>query len=181
MQGRGAAQAIGLALAMSSAPAAQAQHWDVQMPGMSHHFERPRKRGAVWNERHDGFGLQRTVELDAARLHAGWVWRESAGVMVDSFGNPGAYAGAGLAWRQRRARFDVDAGLAPMLLYRTTRFDDWRGPAPLKLIPAVLPTFSLQHRPSGTGANIIAVPALTMGADFRMPGLVFVQLTRRLD
>ncbi len=180
MRGRGAWLALALACGCATEVRAQGQHWDMQMPGMSHHFDKPRKRGAQWNESHDGFGLQRSVALDDG-IGSGWVWRDSVGVMVDSFGNPGGYAGAGPAWRERRANFDIDAGLAPMLLYRTTRFDDWRGPAPMRLIPAVLPTLTLQHRPSGAGANIIAVPSMNLGGDYRMPGLVFLQFTRRMD
>jgi hypothetical protein len=37
-----------------------------------------------------------------------------------------------------------------------------------------------QHRGSGAGANIIAMPSVNFGGDFRMPGLAFVQFARRM-
>ena len=167
----------------SGVPAhATASNWELQLPGMSQHFEKPRKRGAEWNQYHEGMGLQRTIDVDRNRLDGGWVLRYSGGFMLDSYGNESGYLGAGLAWRRRSTIFDVDAGVAPMLLYRTTRFDDpRRGPAPLRLIPAMLPTLSVEHRQSGIGANIILVPAMDLGRDFRMPGLAFVQFTRKLE
>jgi hypothetical protein len=67
-----------------------------------------------------------------------------------------------------------------MLLYRTTRFDGARGPAPYKLIPIVMPLLSVEHRASGIGANMTVLPAGNFGKELRFPGLVFVQFTYRL-
>src|SRR5256885_1516003 len=74
---------------------------------------------------------------------------------------------------------EVDLSVAPMLLYRTTRFDDTRGSAPLKLIPVVMPLLSVEHRSSGIGANLTVLPGGNFGKDLQFPGLVFLQFTYR--
>jgi hypothetical protein len=162
------------------APAATAQlstsgkQWALQLTGISHHFGKPRQTGMRFNETHDGLGMQQT------QSRQGWITTVSFGVMKDSYDNQSAYAGGAVARRLRGHDLSVDVCLAPMLLYRTTRFDDWRGDAPLRLIPALLPTVTLNHR-DGLGANLVALPRGNYGQNFKLPGVVFLQVTQRLQ
>lgn len=161
-----------LSAVVSPAVAQQAprETWELQLPGISHHFGKPEVAGRSYNEFHDGLGLQLT------RVKPAYVTRYTAGFMRDSFNKQGGYAGASLAWRAMDGDFTVDAGAAAMLLYRTTGFkrDD------LKLIPVVLPMLSIEHKASGIGGNLTVLPAGNFGKDLRFPGLIFLQFTYRL-
>lgn len=150
------------------------QSWELQLPGYSHHFSPPQQPGRHWTDFHDGLGAQRTTRNDDV------VVRFTGGFMRDSFDNQGLYAGAAFGWRLLRGDVEVDLSAAPMLLYRTTRFDDASGPAPLKLIPVVMPILSFEHRASGIGANLTILPGGNFGKDLQFPGLVFIQFTYRL-
>lgn len=148
--------------------------WELQLPGVSHHFSSPQQAGRHWTDFHDGLGVQRTTRNDNL------VVRYTAGFMRDSFNNQGLYAGGAIGLRLMRGDVEVDLSAAPMLLYRTTRFDDAAGQAPLKLIPVVMPLLSLEHRASGIGANLTILPGGNFGKDLQFPGLVFIQFTYRL-
>jgi hypothetical protein len=165
--------ACALALVAVEAVAGE-QSWELHLPGYSHHFSSPQQPGRHWADLHDGLGLQRTTRNDDT------VVRFTAGFMRDSFDNQGLYAGGAIGVRLLRGDVEVDVSAAPMLLYRTTRFDDAHGPAPLKLIPVVMPLLSFEHRASGIGANLTVLPGGNFGKDLQFPGLVFIQLTYRL-
>lgn len=147
---------------------------ELQLPGVSHHFGAPSQAGRSWTDFHDGLGVQKT-ERDTSL-----VVRYTAGFMRDSFNNQGLYAGGSIGLRLHEGEFEVDVSAAPMLLYRTTRFDDARGNAPLKLIPVVMPLLSFEHRPSRIGGNLTILPGGNFGKDLKFPGLVFIQFTYRL-
>lgn len=123
---------------------------------------------------HDGLGLQWTMRRPAT------VVRYTAGFMRDSFANQGLYGGASLGARLFTGTVQVDASVAAMLLYRTTRFDDESGRAPYKLIPVLMPLLAIEHVTSGVGANVTVLPGGNFGKDLSFPGLVFIQFTYRL-
>lgn len=153
--------------------AAGDESWELHLPGYSHHFSAPQAPGRHWTDFHDGLGVQRTTRNED------WVVRYTGGFMRDSFHNQGLYAGGAIGYRLMRGDVEVDISAAPMVLYRTTRFDDATGNAPLKLIPVVMPILSIEHRASGIGANVTVLPGGNFGKDLQFPGLVFVQLTYR--
>src|SRR2546429_559643 len=100
---------------------------ELQLPGFSYHFSPPKQAGRSWTDFHDGLGVQLTTR------NPNVVARYTAGFMRDSFDNQGLYAGGAIGLRLLEGNVEVDISVAPMLLYRTTRFDDARGSAPLKL------------------------------------------------
>jgi hypothetical protein len=150
------------------------ESWELHLPGYSHHFSSPQQAGHHWTDFHDGLGVQRTTRNDD------WVVRYTGGFMRDSFNNQGLYAGGAIGLRLLRGDLEVDLSAAPMLLYRTTRFDDATGQAPLKLIPVVMPILSFEHRASGIGGNLTILPGGNFGKDLQFPGLIFIQFTYRL-
>lgn len=150
--------------------------WELQLPGISHHFGTPSQANKSYRHFHDGLGIQRT---DDRGEH---VVRYSAGFMRDSFGHQGLYIGGSVGYRFNPSdTWRTDVSAAPMLLYRTTRFDDQvHGNAPYRWIPIVLPVVAVQHKPSGIGANIIATPGGNFGKNLKFPGLIYAQFTYRL-
>jgi hypothetical protein len=149
------------------------ESFELQLPGVSHHFSKPQQPGRDWTDFHDGLGVQLTQRYET------WVVRYTAGFMRDSFNNQGAYAGGSLGLRLLEGSVEIDLSAAPMLLYRTTRFDDETGRAKLKLIPVVMPILSFEHRASGIGGNLTVLPGGNFGKDLQFPGLVFLQFTYR--
>jgi len=147
---------------------------ELQLPGFSHHFSPPKQAGRSWTDFHDGLGVQFTTRGEDV------VVRYTAGFMRDSFDNQGLYAGGSIGLRVLEGNVEVDLSAAPMLLYRTTRFDDAQGDAPLKLIPVIMPLLSFEHRPSGIGGNLTVLPGGNFGKDLQFPGLIFLQFTYRL-
>lgn len=143
---------------------------DLQLPGVSHHFGAPKQVGKAWNELHDGLGIQST------RVRNDYVRRYTAGFMRDSFGKQGLYAGVSFGLRLIDGDVTMDVAAAPMLLYRTTRFDS----SDRKAIVVALPTVSVQHKASGIGANLTVLPAGNFGKDLKFPGLIYLQFTYRL-
>ncbi|GIL04053.1 hypothetical protein FBR04_03270 [Betaproteobacteria bacterium PRO7] len=144
--------------------------WHLHLPAVSHHFGPPADETRSWNELHDGLGVQRTAVRDRR------VSRMTAGFMRDSFGRQGLYLGAALGLRRQAHGWSFDATLAPMVLYRTRSFASSARAA----IPLLLPMFSIEHRASGFGANLTALPAGNFGKQLRFPGLMFVQFTYRV-
>jgi hypothetical protein len=166
--------AVGTFLAAPARADESPATWELQLPGLSYHFGSPHQPGKKYREFHDGLGLQRTS------VHPNYVVRYTAGFLRDSFNNQGLYAGASISYRFYDEGLKAELGLAPMLLYRTTRFDNDRGNAPLKLIPIIMPMVILDHPSSGFGANITVLPGGNFGKGLNFPGLVFVQLTYRI-
>jgi hypothetical protein len=148
--------------------------WELHLPGWSYHFGSPQQPGRHWADYHDGLGLQRTTRNEDT------VVRYTGGFVRDSFNNQGLYAGGAIGWRLLRGDCDVDLSAAPMLFYRTTRFDDARGKAPYKLIPVIMPILSVEHSASGIGTNVTVLPGGNFGKDLHFPGLFFFQITYRL-
>lgn len=155
------------------ANASSAASWELQLPGLSYHFGSPHQPGKSYRYFHDGLGLQRT------EVRPNYVLRFTAGFVRDSFNNHGLYAGGSIGYRFYDQGLKAELAAAPMLLYRTLRFDNASGNAPLRLIPIVLPMLVLDHPASGLGANITALPGGKFGKDLNFPGMVFVQLTYR--
>lgn len=147
---------------------------ELQLPGVSYHFSPPKQEGRSWTDFHDGLGVQFTTRGENL------VVRYAAGFMRDSFDNQGLYAGGSLGLRVLEGNVEVDLSAAPMLLYRTTRFDDAQGSAPLKLIPVIMPLLSFEHRPSGIGGNLTVLPGGNFGKDLQFPGLAYLQFTYRI-
>jgi hypothetical protein len=147
---------------------------ELQLPGISYHFSPPQDPNRSWTDFHDGLGVQFT------NRNPQLVVRYTAGFMRDSFNNQGLYAGGSVGWRFLQGDVEMDISAAPMLLYRTTRFDDVRGEAPLKLIPVIMPLLSFEHRRSGIGGNLTVLPGGNFGKDLEFPGLIFLQFTYRL-
>ncbi|HYS14651.1 MAG TPA: hypothetical protein VEN28_15175 [Burkholderiaceae bacterium] len=158
----------------AAAVSAAEESVELQLPGFSHHFSPPKLQGRSWTDFHDGLGVQLTTR------NPNLVFRYTGGFMRDSFNNQGLYAGGAVGVRLLEGNLEADLSLAPMLLYRTTRFDDARGSAPLKLIPVVMPLLSFEHRPSGIGGNLTVLPGGNFGKDLQFPGLIFLQFTYRL-
>jgi len=150
------------------------QSWEVQLPGVSYHFSPPQQPGHHWTDFHDGLGVQNTTRNENTTI------RYTAGFMRDSFNNQGLYAGGSIGLRLLEGNVEIDLSAAPMLLYRTTRFDDARGPAPYKLIPIIMPLLSIEHRASGFGGNLTILPGGNFGKDLQFPGLIFIQFTYRV-
>jgi hypothetical protein len=147
---------------------------ELQLPGFSYHFSPPKQEGRSWTDFHDGLGVQFTTRYPQLTV------RYTAGFMRDSFNNQGLYAGGSVGLRLLEGDVEVDLSAAPMLLYRTTHFDDAQGDAPLKLIPVIMPLLSFEHRASGIGANLTVLPGGNFGKDLQFPGLIFLQFTYRL-
>lgn len=165
--------------ALPAAAAAAGIEWDVQLTGVSHHFDKPSRPGFEWNQKHDGVGIQRTIDRNDS-LGGGWITRQSLGAMVDSFGRQGAYAGVGLFWRDRGRWATVDYGVVSMLLYRAVELDVGRREATMRLIPAVLPSVGWKHLYSGFGLNLVAVPRARLGEQMQSPGVLYLQATLAL-
>lgn len=157
---------------LAAAPAVAAPAtWELHLPGVSHHFGKPKVPGRSYNEFHDGLGLQRT------EVRPSYVLRYSAGFMRDSFDKQGGYVGGSIGVRVIDGAYSVDLTAAPMLLYRTTGFTR----TDRKFIPILLPMVSFEHKATGLGANLTVLPAGNFGKDMRFPGLVYLQFTYRLQ
>lgn len=150
----------------------------VQLPGFSHHFDKPRYkdgslvRGRQFNENNWGIGAQLEVPLDGA--WQGWVRKTSFGIMKDSLDAYGVYAGA--AWQKRvydSGTLSADIGGGAFLFYRTLQFDGKH-----LLVPAVLPVMSALHKGTGLGANLVLVPQFKT-SNGTLPGVVYLQFTQQ--
>ena len=149
----------------------------VQLPGMSHHFSRPKDRhgrvmrGREYNERNWGIGLQ--LERSLSGDWDDWVTKTSFGLMKDSLNAMGAYAGH--VWQKRiyeHGDYAVELGGGGFLFYRTLRFD-----GPHVLVPAVLPVLSVHHEPTRLGVNVVLVPQCRVSGG-TMPTVIYMQFTK---
>ena len=156
---------------------ASARHLTIQLPGMSHHFSRPTDKdgnvltGRKFNEQNWGIGIQ--LESALSGEWEGWVTKTSFGVLKDSLDAMGLYAGHTVQkrWLDNPV-YSVDAGAGAFLFYRTLQFD-----GPHRLIPAVLPVLSAQHKATRLGLNVVAVPPFKVHSG-KMPGVLYVQFTK---
>lgn len=162
------------AVLLSGASNAHAQaperRWALHLPGTSHHFNPPTAPGRHWNEWHPSLGLEHRAPLD--ERWPGWTRRLAGGLLKDSLARWGGYAAASAQRRLwENAHWRVEAGAGAFVFYRTF---DWERER--RLMPAVLPVVSVEHRPSGLGANVLAVPHFRTRSG-EMPGVLFAQLT----
>jgi hypothetical protein len=128
-----------------------ARTWYMHAGGWSHHMQQTRAEGRRWNEVHPGIGFE-TRRVD----DSGWTVRQGLGAMQDSRGFWGGYAGVGWLHRWsigRGASFSAGAGA-----YAFYRSVSWSGER--ALVPAVLPTASLDLLDHTVGVNLVAVPPL---------------------
>ena len=145
-----------------------------QLPGMSHHFSAPENPHTKWNERNLGFGFEFRDAIDDPDW-AGWSRKTTLGAMQDSLGAWGLYTGMTLQKRLASSPITVDFGPGAFLFWRTFETD-----GPHRLMPAVLPVLSFEHRPTGIGLNMLFVPHLQLGSRGEMPAVLYGQVTVRL-
>jgi len=164
--------------AIPDTPAGEELKWDLSshpavailLPGMSHHFQPPEDKNRQWNETQWGLGLETVSKWN----ETGWYFKTAAGVMRDSVESWGAYGS--VVWQKRvfeSASWVVDAGGGAFLFYRAMQFDGKR-----MWVPGLLPVLTLEHKKTGTGLNIVYVPAFSADAG-AMPAALFAQITQR--
>jgi hypothetical protein len=103
-----------------------------------------------------------------------WSLNSTAGIVQDSRGFWGGYAGAAYmrTWGDQ-GPLELTAGAGAYVLYRST---SWRGD--MSVVPGVLPTASIFLPASNMGVNFIFVPQI--GAyNKSMPSVLHAQLTYR--
>lgn len=137
--------------------------------GISHHFKDPKGAGREFNESNLGLGLQYDHPL-TPKLGL----RPFVGTLRDSFNGEGWYAGTFLTYEllaNERWSFKPMAGL--YTAYRAKNFD-----RDMYQLTTIAPAFSLEHKPSGWGVNVmVAPPQVRLNKSF--VGFVFVQATKR--
>lgn len=145
----------------------------VQLPGFSHHFSDPiaAKHGKKWNEKNYGIGLEFRDPVDTENWNR-WSTLKSAGLMKDSLGAWGGYATVTLQKRIINNEYTVDAGPALGIFWRTFNFG-----GPHRLMPAILPSLSIEHKKSGWGINSILIPGFKW-RDRKMPTVLWVGITK---
>ncbi len=142
--------------------------WHLQVGGISHHFDETRAVGRRWQEQHPGLGLERRVQDGAWSQHA------AGGVMQDSRGFWGGYAGASYLYNKRwSGALDTGIGMGAYAFYRST---SWNGR--MALVPGILPMASVGIPGTDMGLNIIYVPHI--GAyNKAMPSVLHAQMSWR--
>jgi hypothetical protein len=160
--------AIGLVLALASAPAAQAGQWSAVLNGKSYHLG----SSYDWNESNYGAGIEYQF-ASASR----WKTVVMANGFVDSTENMSYMAGGGLHRRmiesERYADFYIDLGINAFLMTR----DDYEDGRPF---PGVLPSLSVGNRHMGINLTYlpkVAVEKLTNATinDPSLSGIMFLQ------
>ena len=147
--------------------AAQPQ-WHLQVGGISHHFEETKAVGRRWQEQHPGLGLERRIQDGAWSQHA------AGGVLQDSRGFWGGYAGASYLYNKRWSGvLDTGIGMGAYAFYRST---SWNGK--MGLVPGILPMASLTIPGSDVGFNFIYVPHIG-SYNKAMPAVLHAQMTVR--
>lgn len=146
----------------------------VQLPGFSHHFSEPAaaRYGKKWNEQNYGIGIEFRDPIGRPDWD-GWSTLESAGLMKDSLGAWGGYAGMAL---QKRfvddGEYTLDFGPSFWLMWRTFDFG-----GPHLLVPAVLPSLSAEDKSSGWGVNSILIPGFRW-KNREMPTVLWIGITK---
>lgn len=156
---------------MAMKPIEKSRDVRVQLPGFSHHFSAPAAAGRKWNEKNYGAGLELRDPINDPNW-TGWSTLESAGLMKDSLGVWGGYAG--VAWQKRflDAKYTLDFGPSFWLLWRTLDFD-----GPHLLIPIVLPSLSVENKADGWGMNSVLIPGFRWH-DKEMPTVLWIGITK---
>jgi hypothetical protein len=145
----------------------------IQLPGFSHHFSAPAaaKYGKKWNEQNYGIGVEMRDPMPEPNW-AGWSTLDSAGLMKDSLGVWGGYAGVALQKRLVDNDYTLDLGPSFWLLWRTFDFG-----GPHMFVPAILPSLSIEHRESGWGLNSVLIPGFRWHTR-EMPTVLWVGITK---
>jgi len=143
--------------------------WALQVSGISYHFSPPSGKYALkkWNEQNWGLGLEYRKNT-----RPGYWLKATGGFMLDSTDTWSTYVGAALQKRLVDGEVSVDAGAAGFIFYRGLENGRKR------LLPAVLPVVSIEHRATGLGLNLLAVPEFK-AQGMHSPTVVFAQLTYR--
>ncbi len=147
----------------------------LQLPGFSQHFTKApcyKQPCRDYNERHWGIGVQ--VEDPLTGNWDGWVRKTAAGLMKDSLDAMGLYSS--LTYQKRIVdgpTLSVDVGAGAFLFWRTL---EWDGPH--RLVPGVLPVFSVKHKPTELGANLVIVPEVKFSTNRKLPGVAYLQFTK---
>lgn len=141
----------------------------IQLPGMSHHFQKPQESGREWNQTHYGIGLEMRSSYSETV-----VLKKSFGLMKDSLNMWGAYGGVTLQKRlYESSAWRADLGGGAFLFYRALHFNGKRN-----ILPGLLPVASLEHQETGLGINILYVPHVKMN-NGEMPAVLYAQMTKR--
>jgi len=145
----------------------------IQLPGFSHHFSAPAaaQYGRKWNEKNYGIGIELRDPISNPNW-SDWSTLESAGLMKDSLGAWGGYAGVAVQKRFVDEKYTVDFGPSFWLLWRTLDFD-----GPHLFIPAVLPSLSIENKANGWGLNSVLIPGFRWH-DKEMPTVLWIGITR---
>ncbi len=152
---------------------AQTPQWSMHAGGVSHHFQPTRAPGHEWQEQHAGLGLERRASVsDDGR--SDWSLSTAGGLMQDSRGFWGGYAGAGYLWHWRRyGQIDLGLGGGAYLFYRSV---SWSGR--MAVVPGLLPLASAHFPASGISLNLIYVPRLS-AINEAMPSVLHLQFAYR--
>lgn len=158
-------------VAEAKADQASPSPWTLQISGYTHHFKGTGRRAyPSWNNVNTGLGVQ----YDALRSpESRWSTIGAAGIMKDSFGVYGAYAGAAEMYRLNEHRIQAKIGGGLFLLYRAFDWGDKRQSALM-----IAPIISIEDTHSGLGINITGSPSVNYG-NKRIVSFVFVQGTFR--
>lgn len=168
----------GLLVALGSATAAQAQTqthtqrgtWFMHTGGFSHHFQQTQAKGREWRETHPGLGIEYRASSDND-----WKLRTSGGLMQDSRGFLGTYAGAAYVREQRwGGGVDTAFGVGGFALYRST---SWSGKR--TLVPALMPTASMSFADGRVGINLTYVPKIS-ALNNAMPSVAYAQMVFKI-
>lgn len=145
--------------------------WTLQISGYTHHFKGTGRRAyPSWNNANYGLGVQYEPWQI---LESRWSTVFTAGVMKDSFGMQGAYAGATQMFRLNDRRIQAKLGGGLFLLYRSFDWDKKQEPALM-----LAPILSVEDTRSGVGINITGSPSVNYGSK-RIVSFIFVQGTFR--
>lgn len=125
-----------------------------------------------WNEVNLGIGIE------YERRFASTIQRFYAGIIVDSYYQPGAYAGAAIQSSiYTSGRIQIDLGGAAMMWWRSVPRND--ASIGRRWVPALLPILSVEDLPSGIGAHITFIPGIRYkGTEYTVDTLA-VQLKYR--
>ncbi len=139
--------------------------WYVHTGGLSYHFQDTRAPDRKWRDQHAGLGFERRRD-DGDGMEMRW----TGGVMQDSRSYWGGYAGAAYMKRWRwNGVADTGLGVGAYAIYRSK---NWRGD--MALVPAVLPSASINSIDHSIGFNFIYVPKL--GGSEATPSVLFTQM-----
>ncbi len=139
--------------------------WYVHTGGLSYHFQDTRAPDRKWRDQHAGLGFERRRD-DGEGMELRW----PGGVMQDSRSYWGGYAGAAYMKRWRWTGVaDTGLGVGAYAIYRSK---NWRGD--MALVPAVLPSASINSIDHSIGFNFIYVPKL--GGSEATPSVLFTQM-----